>query len=158
MTEPMEARNAFSERLWIEDETYRDHETLRPWQLESEIYQLWILREPSHVRVYMCLEHCGTIIIHSDLLFFITVDRQCRPPIFSQVFRDIIGNPFCWNKNQYFGVLCANLIQVFDQFCLFLKIAAHFHNLLDIVICCEFHGTDIHLNHILQKILIMMTF
>lgn len=80
------------------------------------------------------IKKCGK----GNALFFVSVNIQCRPSILTKVLCDIICNMFCRYKDEDLHVFGTNLIEVLDQFCTFLKVAAHFNDLLDIMVGSEF--------------------
>lgn len=60
--------------------------------------------------------------------------RQSGPTILPQIFRDVVSNPFGPYEDQNLGIFGADLIQVLDQFCPLLEIAADLDDLLDVVV------------------------
>lgn len=81
------------------------------------------------------------------------MDSKSRPPVHAEIFSDIVRNSFGTNEDEDFGVLSADLIQVFDQLRPLLKLTANGDDLLNVVIGCELHGPDVTLNEILQEVL-----
>lgn len=81
------------------------------------------------------------------------MDSQGWPSIRTKILCDIIGNAFGANKDENFGVFGTNLIKVLNQFRPFFEVAADFNNLLNVVVGCEIHRSDIDLYHVLQKVL-----
>jgi len=81
------------------------------------------------------------------------MDRKSWPAILTKMFRDVVGHAFGRNEDQHLGILLADLIEVLDEFVPLLKVAADLHNLLDIVVSCQLHGTDIDLNRVAKEVL-----
>ena len=92
-----------------------------------------------------------------DLLFLVTVDSKGGPTILTKVFRNIISYSLRAHENENLGVLAADLIEMLDEFTTLFKVRAYLDNLLYVMVCSEFHGTDVDLDEIVKKILEMIT-
>jgi hypothetical protein len=81
------------------------------------------------------------------------MNSQGRPSVLAEVFGDVVRDTFGAHEDQNFCVLGANLVQVLGQFASFLKVAANFDNLRNIVVGGELHRTDVDLYHVFEKVL-----
>jgi hypothetical protein len=81
------------------------------------------------------------------------VNSQCGPTVLTEILSDIIGHPFGSNKDKDFGILCANLVQVLDQFVPLFEVTDNIDDLLDVMVGGQLHGSYVDLDHILEEIL-----
>ena len=68
------------------------------------------------------------------------MDGKSRPAVLTEVFGNVVRNTFRSDKYQYFSILSADLIKMFDQLGALLKVAADFDDLLDVVVGGKLHG------------------
>ena len=88
-----------------------------------------------------------------DPLFLVTMNGECWPTVLTKVFRNVVCDPLSADKNENLGVLSADDIKMFDQLGAFLKVAADFDDLSNVMIRCELHRTNINLDKVFQEIL-----
>ena len=81
------------------------------------------------------------------------MNGECRPAVLTKVLRDIICDPLSANKDENLSVLSADDIEMFDQLGTFLKVAADFDDLGNVMVRCELHRTNIDLDKVFQEIL-----
>jgi hypothetical protein len=86
-------------------------------------------------------------------LFLVTVNGEGGPAVLTQILRDIVGHTLGGDEDEHLGVLRADLVQVLDELVPLLKVAANFNDLLDVRVGSQFHGTNVHLNEILEEVL-----
>ena len=79
---------------------------------------------------------------------------ESGPSILTEVTRDIVRNTLGADENEHFRVLLTDLVEVLDQLCPLLKVAANFDNLRDVVVRRQLHRTDVDLNEVLQEVLV----
>jgi hypothetical protein len=81
------------------------------------------------------------------------VNSECWPTVLTKVFRDVICDPLSADKDENLGILSADDIKMFDQLRAFLKVAADFDDLGNVMVRCELHRTNIDLDKVFQEIL-----
>lgn len=81
------------------------------------------------------------------------MDSKGWPPVRAQVLRDIIGNPFGAHENEDLGTFLADLVKVLNQLGPLLKVGADRNNLTDVVVGCQLHRANVHLDEVVQEIL-----
>lgn len=81
------------------------------------------------------------------------MNGECWPTVLTKVFRDIVCDPLSADKNENLSVLSANDIKMLDQLGAFLKVAADFDDLGNVMVRCELHRTNIDLDEVFQEIL-----
>jgi hypothetical protein len=75
----------------------------------------------------------------TDVLFFIAVNCQCRPPVLAQILGQVVGDSLRSGEDQNLAILLADLVQMFNELASLLKIGTDFNYLSDIVIGCQIH-------------------
>jgi hypothetical protein len=78
-----------------------------------------------------------------NLLFLVTMNGECWPAVLTKVFRDLVCDPLSADKDENLSVLSADDIKMFDQLGAFLKVAADFDELGDVMVRCELHRTKL---------------
>lgn len=81
------------------------------------------------------------------------MNGECWPTVLTKVFRDLVCDPLSPDKDENLSVLSADDIKMFDQLRAFLKVAANFDELGDVMVRCELHRTNIDLDKVFQEIL-----
>lgn len=81
------------------------------------------------------------------------MNGECWPAVLTKVFRNLVCDPLCADKNENLSVLSADDIKMFDQLGAFLKVTADFDDLGDVMVRCELHRTNIDLDKVFQEIL-----
>ena len=81
------------------------------------------------------------------------MNGECWPTVLTKVFRDIVCDPLSADKDENLSVLSANDIKMLDQLGAFLKVAADFDDLGNVMVRCELHRTNIDLDEVFQEIL-----
>src|SRR6266852_4861373 len=81
------------------------------------------------------------------------MNGECWPTVLTKVFRDLVCDPLSADKDENLSVLSANDIKMFDQLGAFLKVAADFDDLGNVMVGCELHRTNVDLNKVFQEVL-----
>ena len=82
------------------------------------------------------------------------MDGQSRPTVLTKILRNIVCNSFRSHEDEDFGILLADLVKMLDKFGSFLEVAADFNNLRNAVIGGELLGSNVHLDEVLEEILL----
>lgn len=91
--------------------------------------------------------------MYSYPLFLVTVDGQRWPSILTKVLGDVVRDSFCPDENEHLRVFLTYLVEVLDEFCPLLEIAADIDDLLNVVVGGELRRADVNLNEVLQEVL-----
>lgn len=81
------------------------------------------------------------------------MNGECWPAVLTKVFRDLVCDSFCADKDENLSVLSTDDIKMFDQLGAFFEVAADFDDLGDVMVRCELHRTNIDLDKVFQEIL-----
>ncbi len=81
------------------------------------------------------------------------MNGQRRPSFLPKILGDVICDTLGADEDENLSVFRADLVEMTLQLASLLKVAADFHDLLDVMICRQFHGSDIDLDHVPKKIL-----
>lgn len=81
------------------------------------------------------------------------MDSQRWPTVLTEILGNVVGNTLRTDEDENFGILLTDLIEVLDEFRPFLKVAADFNDLGDVMVSGELHRTDVDLNEVLEEIL-----
>lgn len=81
------------------------------------------------------------------------MDGQCRPSVLPEVLGDVVCDTLRTNKDEHLGVLLADLVEVLDELRPLLKLSTDLDDLGNVVVGGELHGSDVHLNEVLEEIL-----
>jgi hypothetical protein len=81
------------------------------------------------------------------------MNGECWPTVLTKVFRDVVCDPLGADKDENLSVLSTDDIKMFDQLGAFLKVAADFDELGDVMVRSELHRTNIDLAKVFQEIL-----
>lgn len=71
----------------------------------------------------------------------------------TKIFRNVIGNTLRGDEDEHFRVLVADDIEVLEELAALLEVGTDLDVLGDVVIGGELHGTDVHLDEVVQEIL-----
>lgn len=93
------------------------------------------------------------VLLVKNSLFLVTVDGECWPTVLTKVFRDVVCDPLSADKDENLSVLSADDIKMFDQLGAFLKVAADFDDLGNVMVRCKLHRTNVDLTKVFQEIL-----
>ena len=86
-------------------------------------------------------------------LLLVSVDGQCRPSILTEVLRDVVRDTLSTDKDEHLRVLLADLIEVLDELATLLKVTHDLNDLLNVVVRCKLHRTDVDLDEVLEEVL-----
>ena len=67
------------------------------------------------------------------------MNGKCWPAVLTKVFRDVICHPLSANEDENLGILSADDIKMLDQLRPFLKVAADFNELGNVMVRRELH-------------------
>ena len=81
------------------------------------------------------------------------MDGQCRPPILPEVFSDVVGDSLRTDEDQNLSILLTDLVEMLDELRAFFKLSANFNELVDVVVGCQLHRSDVDLDEVLKEIL-----
>ncbi len=81
------------------------------------------------------------------------MNGECWPTVLTKVFCDLVCDPLGADKDENLSVLSADDIKMFDQLGAFLKVAADFDDLGNVMVRCELHRTNVDLDKVFQEIL-----
>jgi hypothetical protein len=81
------------------------------------------------------------------------MDSKRGPPILTEIFGDVVRCTLGADKNEDFGVLVGDLIEVLKELVTFIEIGADFDYLCDVHVSSELHRTDIDLDVVLEEVL-----
>lgn len=81
------------------------------------------------------------------------MDGQCRPSILTEVLRDVVRDTLSTDKDEHLRVLLADLIEVLDELATLLKVTHDLNDLLNVVVRCKLHRTDVDLDEVLEEVL-----
>ena len=87
------------------------------------------------------------------LLLLVSMDGQCRPSILTEVLRDVVRDTLSTDKDEHLRVLLADLIEVLDELATLLKVTHDLNDLLNVVVRCKLHRTDVDLDEVLEEVL-----
>lgn len=81
------------------------------------------------------------------------MDGQCRPSVLPEVLGDVVCDTLRADEDEHLGILLADLVEVLDELRPLLKLSTDLDDLGNVVVGGELHGSDVHLNEVLEEIL-----
>ena len=82
------------------------------------------------------------------------MDGQSGPAVLAKVLGDVVCDTLRANEDKNLRVLLADLVEVLNKLRPLLELGADLNDLSNVVVGSELHGPDVHLDEILEEILL----